>query len=155
MVGECGEELMAQVDRHALVPVLGRDLLESATIIVRRVVDEDAHGAQSVLHLAQRALQGIDVAQVAGQEERRLARAIAKLRHECASRLFGHVEEGDTAALSYEVAHEGLTYPGRTTGDEDDALTQVGVEDGFGQGWGQRRCAWHGIATQARAAARP
>ena len=57
-----GEEMMAQVDRQVLVPVLRRHVRERVAIVARRVVDEHADRAHRGLRGADRRLERRDVA---------------------------------------------------------------------------------------------
>ena len=69
-----GEELVAQVHRHALVPVIDGDILDLVPIVVGGVVDQHADGPVLLGRGLDRLAQILDVAQVDMDEIRRADR---------------------------------------------------------------------------------
>ena len=65
------EELVAQVHREAIVPVLRRHRLDRVPLVVGRVVDQHADRPEPRLRLGDRRAERRDVSQVAGDEHRR------------------------------------------------------------------------------------
>ena len=98
-----GEELVPQVHREPLVPVLGRHALERVALVVGGVVDQDRDRAVGVGRGSDRRAQRLDVAQVARQEQRRRQRPRRPApRRSCLAAVAVDVDEGDLAALLAE-----------------------------------------------------
>ncbi len=100
-----GEELVAEVDGHALVPVGGGDVGEAVAVVVGSVVDEDAGWSEGLVDLGDGGLEGGDVGEVAAEEEGLgVVGGVGGWR-----RFEGEVEDGDASALEGEVVGGGST----------------------------------------------
>ena len=68
-----GEELRPDVDGLHPVPIVGRDVLDPVPVVVAGVVDQHGDRPEVLAHRLDRRLQGRDVGEIAGEEQRRLA----------------------------------------------------------------------------------
>src|SRR5207249_8768512 len=116
------KELMAQVDRHALVPVLRAHLRSLVTVVIGGIVDQDAGRAALALDLGKRLAERIQIGQVAMHEPGWMAH-VAQRRRECARRLLRDIEEKHLASL----AGESLRSEERRVGKE--CRTRWGEDD--------------------------
>src|SRR4029450_11659319 len=122
-----GEELMPQVDREPVVPVLGGDGVEGMALVVGRVVDQDPDRAEPSAHLGDGAAKRRDVPEIARQEKGALsARGADRVPEMPGSRLID-VEVRHPRSLGAEVLHDGGADAARTTRHEDDAVAQARV----------------------------
>src|SRR5690606_29526103 len=112
--GLAHEEQVAEVGRDALVPVLGRDVLDRVAVVVGGVVDQHVDPAKRGDRRLGRDLERREVAQVAGDE----ARGAEPGGQRFAGR-FVDVEEGDFRALADEGLDQPRADPGRAAGDDD------------------------------------
>ena len=97
------EELMAQVDRNAIVPVFEGYFGRLVPIVVRGVVDEDGDGTRVVADALDDGLQRRDVTQVAGDEGRRTHPGVADARAKRRRRRLVDVDESDPRMLRAKV----------------------------------------------------
>ncbi len=121
-----GEELMAEIHRHRLVPVIGGDGIDLMAIVARRIVDEDADQAEIRLHAVDRLTQGVDVGQIARDEHwsvtGRRQTAYQRLR-----RALLDVDEGHPGSLSGKGFDHRRADARPATGDEDHAAIEAGI----------------------------
>ena len=96
------EELVLEIDGHALVPIRFRHVEHGMAIVVRGVVDEHVAAAQPVDHTGERVRIAIDLRDVAAFEHGRDGRVLQAIDQRLAG-LFLHVHEGDGAALAGET----------------------------------------------------
>ena len=58
------EEEVTQIDRHAIIPISGRHVLNAMAVVIGGIVDEDVDAAQLLFDGGDHRLHRIDVAQV-------------------------------------------------------------------------------------------
>jgi hypothetical protein len=122
------KELMAQIDRHALVPIGGRHIGHAVTIVIGGIVDDDVDAAQLRLDLRHHRLNGFDVTQIAAVEMGLEGGIRAKaLCHRRASFL-SDIAESDMRALRHEGFDETLTDAAGAAADEDALALQAGIK---------------------------
>src|SRR5262245_25473228 len=124
------EELVAQIDRHHLVPEFRRDRIPGVTIVARGVVDQRAPRAERRLDRGHRALERGHVAQVAGHEQRLGVAGGGERVGERAALGLGDVEEGDARSLRGELRDQRGTDPRAAAGDQHDAAVETRVTCG-------------------------
>ncbi len=140
-----GEELMAEVHRHALVPIFRRDLLDRVAIVVRGIVDQDVDAAKLLFQIGDHALDRRDVGQVAMPVDRDMLRARGQPAEHRLAGIIGDIDEGDFRALRDKCFDQAFADTAATTGD-DDALVDkawimcAGCASGF--------CLQHGLSLQ-------
>ena len=112
---------MPQIDRDALVPELGRDILELMPVVARGIVDQ--RGDRPVLggHLADRRLIGLHVADVAFDEER------TGLPDQRLGGRLVDVDEADLRALRREMLDDRGADARAAAGNEDAAILETWV----------------------------
>ena len=117
-----GEELMAQIDRHALVPVVGGDALDRMALVMGSVVDQDRDRSVGVGRFASIgvSLRASMSRRSQGRNSRRRVTVRLDLRLTSASLgSLRDVDEGDLGALGREPADDRGTDAGAAAGDED------------------------------------
>src|SRR5262252_9896944 len=139
-----GEELMAEVDGDALIPVLDGDALDRVAIVAGGVVHEDADVAELRLHGADGGPQGVDVADIAAEESWRRPHALEISNQPGAGGLVD-VHEAHEGLLAHESGHSSGPDPRAAARDEHDLVLEAGID-------GKTRC--HGGSPWARVSAR-
>jgi hypothetical protein len=122
-----GEELVAQIDRHAVVPVGHRDVLGAVPVVVAGIVDERADRPVAGRHLGHRGAQALDIAQVAFDVARPGMAARGDPLDQGPRGLGRKVDEGDARTLGAEMLDQALADAGAAAGDEDNAVAQAGI----------------------------
>src|SRR5262249_40286308 len=125
--GLSGEELMAEVDGDALIPVLDGDALDRMAIVAGGVVHEDADVAELRLHGADRGPQGVDVADIAAEESRRRPHALEISNQPGAGGLVD-VHEAHEGLLAHESGHGGGPDARAAPRDEHDLVLETGID---------------------------
>ena len=129
--GLCGEELVLEVHRDPVVPVLRRHAFGRVPFVMRRVVDEDRDRSVDLAGFrdarAQRGdIRDVDMCKVSGKS------LAGKLPRETHARLVRDIEENDGRFLAREAAHDRFPDAGCATGDQDDFAGEIGIDGGHG-----------------------
>src|SRR3546814_9949940 len=122
----CSSDLVAQVHRHPLVPISGRDFLDAVTVVIGRIVDQYVDAAKLFPHRGDHRLHGFDVPKVAGVEDRREIRALQPLRDRLAL-LLRDVAKGDPGALRGKGFNQAFADPAAAAADEDALALQARI----------------------------
>ena len=119
--------MVAEIDRHALVEIFGRRLVDRVAVVARGVVDQDRNRTDSRTRRRDRRLERRDVAQVAALVERLGVSGRADRGHGVGRRRIVDVDEGDARTLRREMLDDRGTDARGAAGDEHRALAQAGV----------------------------
>src|SRR5262247_4772188 len=118
---------MAEVDGHALIPVLDGDALDRVAIVPGGVVHEDADVAELRLHGADGAAQGVDVADIAAEESRRGPHALEISNQPGAGGLVD-VHEAHEGLLAHESGHDGRADARAASRDEHNLAFEARID---------------------------
>src|SRR4029077_9047186 len=116
------EELMAQIDRHALVPIVHRHILGAVAVVVAGVVHEYTDRPMLALRRRDGRAQILDLAQIAGDEIWGALTLGRDAGNQGPGWLLGQIHEGDARALRREVFHQTFADAAAATADEDGAV---------------------------------
>src|SRR5262249_5775072 len=122
-----GEELVPQVDREPVVPILGGDRVEGMALVVGRVVDQDPDRPEPPARLGDGVPERRDVPEIARQEEPALPPRGADRVPEALCRRLIDVEERHARSLGREVLDDGGADAAGAARDQDDAVAQARV----------------------------
>ena len=123
-----GEELVAEIDVHPLVPIGGRDVGDRVAIVVAGIVDQHVHAAQRFLHVGEHPRDRVEVGQVQPAEQRHMRRACAQPLDQRQRFGLGNVDEGDLRTLPYERLDQPRADPRSATGHDHAPTAQRGVD---------------------------
>ncbi len=121
------EELMTQVDRHAVVPIGDGHVLRLVPVVVAGIVAEHLKRAVLRNRFTDRVLQRLDIAQIAGNEERRSVTISVYCSGKLTATLLGDIDESDPAALGAEVPHQAFADAARPAGDEHTSASEARI----------------------------
>src|SRR3546814_14079428 len=120
---------MAQIDRHPIVPIGGRDRIEGVAVVVAGVVDEYVAAAELCDQIVEAGGIGAQVGDVARRETRRDGR-IGAPRDESLARRGLDVAESDRGALPCEAPDDPLASPGAAAAADTALAPTAGVAGG-------------------------
>ena len=127
-----GEHLVAQIQIQAVVPILGRELIERMAVVAARVVDQHLNGPQLCAHALQHGLQRRDVAHITSFVIRRLVVRCGYLSDQrIAAAHFGAAKR-NVGALRRERLDDLRTNAGAAAGDENDFVVKRWVKGEHG-----------------------
>jgi len=121
------EELVTQVHRHPLVPIVGCDVLEPVAVVAGGVVDQHRDRPVGGRRFGDHAAQGLDVAQITGQEERDREASGADPLDGRPGGLFVDVAERHLRFLLAERLDDRGTDPGSAARDEHGAVLEARI----------------------------
>ncbi len=125
-----GEEMVAEIDRLILVPIVRLDGFEIVPVVARRIVDEDANAAEQACRFFHGRAQGGDVAQIDPSIMGKVLDLAFPLRDQRAAFRLGDVEEGDACALGGKGAHQRRADARAAAGDEHALSCKVRIPAG-------------------------
>ena len=120
------EELVLEIDAHALVPIGARNLVEFVAVVVRRIVHENVASAESIDHLRDLACVIVTVGNIAVMEEW-LDLGVREPFDQGMARFFHEIDKRDRSALPSEPFDNTFTDTGRTAADYNLAAFQARV----------------------------
>jgi hypothetical protein len=129
--GLCREELMLEIHRYPVVPVLRRHQFGRVPFVMRRVVDENRDRPVDLAGFrdarAQRGdIRDVDMSKVSGKS------LAGKLPRETDARLVRDIEEDDGRFLAREATHDRFPDAGCATGDQHDFAGEIGIDGDHG-----------------------
>ena len=140
-----GEELVADVHRLPVVPIVHVHVAPVVAVVVGGIVDEAVEAAAHLVRqLAYRALVALHVLDVVDAVDGRV-RAAGELVADGLGGLRVQVHEGDASALSGEAAHGLSPDAARSAGDEHGPVLQGRVVGELARGG-----VWHGFPPRFR-----
>jgi len=122
-----GEELMAQVDGDAIVPVVDCHVLRPVALVVGRVVHKRRDRTKLVTHAADHRLQRGDIAEVAALIARRALSGRSYAFDQCDRRGIVDVDEHDLRVLRAKMLYDRRADPGAAAGDEHNLACEARI----------------------------
>jgi hypothetical protein len=122
-----GEELVAQIGIHPVLPVFGRHGLDLMAVIVAGVVDERQGRAVPLSGHRHSGFQGVQIGQVAFQKQRPLQPKRYDAARQGFARLPLNIEKGHSRLLRGKMLDDALANTGCTAGNQDGPAFQAGI----------------------------